>query len=145
MSLNGFEILRLCRFIGEGLEVRDKPVTKISPIVDAVLRQMPEPLQCVVPQNDGNVSCHDVFCCPSSLGSGCIDGQPTPWVLLGLILVDVGDFEIGRPLDGPKARGERGDPACILLSMIMSSILGRGTSIRSPQPSPGWTVGGGSC
>jgi hypothetical protein len=78
---------------------------------------------------------------PQQPGQRCIDGQPTPWVLLGLIFVDVGDFEIGRPLDGPEARGERGDPARILLSMIMSSISGRGASIRSPRLSPGRTVG----
>jgi hypothetical protein len=46
---NGFEVPRLCRFIREGLEVHDKPVTEISPVIDAVLRQMPEPLQCVLP------------------------------------------------------------------------------------------------
>jgi hypothetical protein len=80
-------------------------------------------------------------CCPSSLGGDCVDIQQTPWVLLGLIFVDVGDFEIGRPLDGPEARGERGDPTRILLSMIMSSILGRGVSIRSARPSPGRIVG----
>jgi hypothetical protein len=70
-------------------------------------------------QSDGQVCCHDVLRCPRSLGDGCVDGQPTPWVLLGLIFVDVGDFEIGRPLDGPEARGEHGDPTRILLSMIM--------------------------
>jgi hypothetical protein len=31
------------------MEVRDKPVTEISPVVDAVPRQMPEPLQCIMP------------------------------------------------------------------------------------------------
>jgi hypothetical protein len=46
---NGFEVPRLCRFIREGLEVCNKPVTEISPIVDVVSRQMSEPLQCVVP------------------------------------------------------------------------------------------------
>jgi hypothetical protein len=38
LSPNGFEIPQLCRFIGEGLEVHDKPTTEISPIVDAVSR-----------------------------------------------------------------------------------------------------------
>jgi hypothetical protein len=42
--------------------------------------------------------------------------------MLRLIFVDVGDLEIRRPLDGLEARGKRGDPARILLSMIMSSI-----------------------
>jgi hypothetical protein len=80
-------------------------------------------------------------CFPSSPGGGCVDIQRTPWVLLGLIFVDVGDFEIGRPLDGPEVRGERRDPTCILLSMIMSSILGRGASIRSARLSQGRAVG----
>ena len=44
LSPNGFEIPRLRRFIGEGLKVHDKPVIEISPIVDAMLRQMSEPL-----------------------------------------------------------------------------------------------------
>jgi hypothetical protein len=44
LSPNGFEIPWLHRFIGEGLEVCDKPETEISPIVDAVSRQMLEPL-----------------------------------------------------------------------------------------------------
>jgi hypothetical protein len=132
---NGFEIPWLSRFIEEGQEVCDKPTTKISQIVDAVSRQMPKPLQCILPQNDGQVRYHDVLCCPSSLGSSCVDGQPTPWVLLGLIFVDVGDFEIGRPLDGLEARGERGDLARIHLSMIMPLIPGRRVSIRSPRPS----------
>jgi hypothetical protein len=60
-------------------------------------------------------------------------------------IFDVGDFEIGRPLDGPEARGERGDPARILLSVIMPSIAGRGASIRSPRPSPDRTVSRGCC
>jgi hypothetical protein len=38
LSPNRFEIPRLRRFIGEGLEVRDKPTTGISPIIHAVSR-----------------------------------------------------------------------------------------------------------
>jgi hypothetical protein len=44
LTPNGFEIPRLRQFIGEGLEVRDKLATEISPIVNAVSRQMLEPL-----------------------------------------------------------------------------------------------------
>jgi hypothetical protein len=44
MSPNGFEIPWLHWLIGEGLEVLDKPAAKISPIVDAMSRQMPKPL-----------------------------------------------------------------------------------------------------
>jgi hypothetical protein len=35
------------------------------------------------------------FVAPSSPGSGCVDNQPTPRVLLGFVFVDVGDFEVG--------------------------------------------------
>jgi hypothetical protein len=30
-----------------------------------------------------------------------VDSQPAARILLGLVLVDVGDLEVGRPLDGP--------------------------------------------
>jgi hypothetical protein len=122
------------------LELCDKSATEIPPIVDAVSRQVPEPLQCVLPQNDGQVRCHDILRCPSSLGDGCIDDQPAPQVLLRLIFVDVGDLEIRRPLDGSEAKGKHGDPARSLLSMIMSLIPGRGVSVRLPRPSLEWTI-----
>jgi hypothetical protein len=38
---------------------------------------------------------------PSSPGSGRVDNQAAPRVLLRLVLVDVEDFEVGGPLDGP--------------------------------------------
>jgi hypothetical protein len=38
LAPNGFEVPWLCRFIGERLEVRDKPMTEVTPIVDAVSR-----------------------------------------------------------------------------------------------------------
>jgi hypothetical protein len=49
LAFDGFEIPWLRRFVGEGLEVRDKPAAEISPIVDAVSRQMSKPLQRVMP------------------------------------------------------------------------------------------------
>jgi hypothetical protein len=141
LSPNGFEVPWLRRFIRKKLEILDKSSAEVTPIVDAVSWQVPEPLQCVLPQNDGQLRRHDVLHCPSSLGGGCIDGQPAPRILLRLIFVDVGDLEIRRPLDGSEARGKHGDPACVLLSMIMSSIPGRGVSIRSPRQSSEHTIG----
>jgi hypothetical protein len=38
LAPNGFEVPWLRRFIGERLEVRDKPSTEVAPIVDAVPR-----------------------------------------------------------------------------------------------------------
>jgi hypothetical protein len=38
LSSNGFEVSWLCRFIGERLEIRDKPVAEVTPIVNAVSR-----------------------------------------------------------------------------------------------------------
>jgi hypothetical protein len=68
-----------------------------------------QPLQHILPQDNGQVRYHDVLCRPSSPGDSRVDGQPDAWVLLRLILVDVGDLEIGRPLDGPEMRSERGN------------------------------------
>ena len=138
---NGFEVPRLCRFIGERLKIRDKPTVEVPTIVDVVSRQVSEPLQCVLPYNNGQVCYHDILHCPSSPDGRCIDGQPASWILLRLIFVDVGDLETQRTLDGPEARSKHGDPARILLSMIMSSIPGRGVSIWSPRPSLERTVG----
>jgi hypothetical protein len=46
--------------------------------------------------------------------------------LLRLILVNVADLEVGRPLDGPETRSECRNSASVLLPVFMSSILGRG-------------------
>jgi hypothetical protein len=35
---DGFEVPRLCRLVGEGLEVSNKAPTEVAPIVDAVSR-----------------------------------------------------------------------------------------------------------
>jgi hypothetical protein len=69
-----------------------------------------------------------------------VDGQPAARVLLGLVLVDVGDLEVGRPLDGSETRSKRGDPARVFLSRQLSvlvwSVPGRGVSSVSSRPSP---------
>lgn len=44
LAFDVFEIPWLCQFVGERLEVCDKPAAEISPIVDAVSRQMSKPL-----------------------------------------------------------------------------------------------------
>jgi hypothetical protein len=90
-----------------------------------------------MPQNDGQIRCHYVFRRLGGLSGGCVDGQPAPRVLLGLVLVDVGDFEVGGPLDGPKTRSKRRDPACVFLSAFVRSVPGRGAGGVSSRPSPG--------
>jgi hypothetical protein len=79
-------------------------------------------------ENDGHVRSHHFFGCPSSPSGGCIDGQPASWVLLGLIFVDVGDFEVWGPLNGPETQSKRGYSTCVLLSTFMVPVLGRGVT-----------------
>jgi hypothetical protein len=54
-----------------------------------------------------------------------VDDQPAARVLLGLVLVDVGDLEVGRPLDGPETWSKRRNFAHILLSVFVSLVPGR--------------------
>jgi hypothetical protein len=51
--------------------------------------------------------------------------QP-PRVLLRLVLVDVGDFEVRGPLNGPETQSECRDPTCAFLSVFMVSVPRRG-------------------
>jgi hypothetical protein len=92
---DGFEIPWLHRLVGEGLEVGDEAPTEVVPIVDAVSWQMSEPLQRVLPQDNGQVRSHHILCRPSGPDGSCEDGQPASWILLGLVLVNVGDLEVG--------------------------------------------------
>jgi hypothetical protein len=59
------------------------------------------------------------------------------WVLLRLVLVDVGDFEVWGSLNGLETRSERGYSTRVLLSTIVVSVLGRGVANVLPRPSPG--------
>jgi hypothetical protein len=63
--------------------------------------------------------------------------KPATRVLLGLILVNVGDLEVGGPLDGPETWSKRGDSAHVPLSTFMRLIPGRGAGSMSSQPSLG--------
>jgi hypothetical protein len=100
-----------------------------------------EPLQRVLPQDNGQVRRHDVLRCPSSPGRGRIDSQPASWVLVRLIFVDVGDLEVRRPLNGPETRSKRRDSARILPPMFVPSVPGRGVGTRSSPPSLERTTG----
>jgi hypothetical protein len=103
------------------------------------------PLQCILPEDDGQVWGHHIFGCPSGSGSGGVDGQPASWILLRLVLVDVGDFEVRGPFNGPKAWSERQYSTRVLLSSMMMSILGRGVVVVMPRPSPGCAASQSRC
>lgn len=68
LAFDGFEVPGLHRFVGERLEVCEKPVTKVIPIVDAMARKMSEPLKRVLPMHD-----MQVLRCPDSLGCHGLD------------------------------------------------------------------------
>jgi hypothetical protein len=72
---------------------------------------------------------------PSGSGGGGVDSQPAFRNLLRLVLVDVGDFKVRGPLNGPETWSERRYSTCVLLSAIMMSILGRGVVVVVPRPS----------
>jgi hypothetical protein len=91
---DGFEVPWLRQLVGEELEVGDEAMTEVAPIIDAVSWQVSQPLQCILPKNDGQVCSHHIYGRSSGPGGGRIDGQPASWVLLGFIFVDVGDLEV---------------------------------------------------
>jgi hypothetical protein len=64
-------------------------------------------LQRVLPKDDRQVRGHHIFGRPSNSGGGGVDGQPASRILLRFIFVDVGDFEVRGPLNGPEAWSER--------------------------------------
>jgi hypothetical protein len=99
---------------------------------------MSEPLQRVLPQDNGQVCRHHILCCPGGPGGSRVDGQPAARVLLGLVFVDVGDLEVERPLDGLETRSKREDSARVFQSAFVLSILGSGVGSMSSRPSPEW-------
>jgi hypothetical protein len=94
-------------------------------------------MQCILPEDDGQVRSHHIFSCPSGPSSGGIDNQPASQVLLRLVLVDVGDFEVWGPLNGLETWSERRYSTCVLLSTIVVSVPRRGVADVLPRPSPG--------
>jgi hypothetical protein len=80
----------------------------------------------------GKVCGHHIFGCPSGSGGGDVDGQPASRILLRRVLVDVGDFEVRGPLNGPEAWSERRYSTRVLLSSMMLSIPGRGVVVMMP-------------
>jgi hypothetical protein len=109
--LDGFEVPGLHRFVGKRLEVHNKPIEEVVPVVDAVVKEMSEPLKHVLTEHNWQVRCDDILRCPSNLGGHGLDDQTVARVLLGLIFVDVRNFEIRRPLDHPEQRGKGRDSA----------------------------------
>jgi hypothetical protein len=104
-----------------------------------------QPLQCILPEDDRQVCGHDVFDCPSGSGGGGVDGQPASQILLRLVHVDVGDFEVRGPLNGPEAWSECRYSTRVLLSSMMMSILGRGVIVVVPRPSLGRATSRSHC
>jgi hypothetical protein len=65
--------------------------------------------------------------------------------MLRLVLVDVGDFEVRGPLNGPEAWSERRYSTRVLLPSMMMSVLGRGVIVVVPRPSLGRATSRSRC
>jgi hypothetical protein len=89
LALDGFEVPGLHQFIKKGLEIHDKLVAEVGPVIDALVRKVSGPLHRILPENNGKVPCHDVLYHPSGPSGGRIDDQPSARIFLRLILVDV--------------------------------------------------------
>jgi hypothetical protein len=62
----------------------------------------------ILPEDDGQVRCHDVLRCSGGLGGGRVHGEPAARILFGLVLIDIRDLEVRRPLNCPEP-GERAE------------------------------------
>jgi hypothetical protein len=89
-------------------------------------------LQCILPEDDRQVCSHHVFGCPSGLGDGGVDRQPASQILFRLVHVDVGDFEVRGPLNGPEVWSECRYSTRVLLSSMMMFVPGRGVVVVVP-------------
>jgi hypothetical protein len=85
--LDGFEVLGLRRFVEKGLEICDKPLAEVGPVIDALLRKVLEPLQRILPENNGKVCYHDVLYRPS--------GNHAPGSCLGSYLLMFETLKLG--------------------------------------------------
>jgi hypothetical protein len=104
-----------------------------------------QPLQCILPEDDGQVRGHHVLGCPGSSGSGGVYGQLASRILLRFIFVDVGYLEVRGPLNGSEARSKCQHSTRVLLSSGMMSVPGRGVVVVVPQPSPGGAASRSRC
>ena len=102
-------------------------------------------MQRILPEDDGQVCGHHIFSCPSGSSGGGVDSQPASRILLRLILVDVGDFEVRGPLNGPETWSERRYSTRVLLSTMVMLVPGRGVVGVVPRPSPGRAAGRSRC
>jgi hypothetical protein len=94
-------------------------------------------LQRILSEDDGQVCGHHIFSCSSGSGGDGVDDQPASRILLRLVFVDVGDFEVRGPLNGLETWGERRYSTHVLLSMMVTLVPGRGVVDVVPRPSPG--------
>jgi hypothetical protein len=94
-------------------------------------------VQRILPEDDGQVCGHHIFSCPSGSSGGGVDSQPASRILFRLVLVDVGDFEVRGPLNGPEMWGECRYSTRVLLSTMVMLVPGRGVVDVVPRPSPG--------
>jgi hypothetical protein len=124
LVLDGLEVSRLCRFVRKRLKVCDKLAAEVVLVVDAVVRKMSEPLQRILLEDNGQVRCHDILRCSGDPSHSRVDSQLATRILLGLILVNVLEFEVRSPLNCPGPRGKGRDTACPpLLPAIFSSMV----------------------
>ena len=89
-------------------------------------------MQCVWPEDDGQVRGHYVLGCPGGSGSGSVDGQPASRILLRFIFVNVEDLEVRGSLNGSEAWSKRRYSTTVFLSSVMMSFPGRGVVVVVP-------------
>jgi hypothetical protein len=83
-----------------------RTVIEVGLVVDVVAREMVKALDRVLPHHDRDVCHHDILCFPDGLRFHGIDGQPAAWVLLVIVLVNIGDLEVCWPLDRTQSGNE---------------------------------------
>ena len=71
-------------------EVGDELLTELIPVVDGSWWEVLKPPQCLCPEHYGDVCQHGVVISSCSLDTECVDPHSLLWVLLWVVLVDVG-------------------------------------------------------